>query len=110
MSLIGQAFFSRELTRPFKPASMRTVAPYEKDDSAQQRGIVESDDPHRVANAAMPGRLLRRPRTAAAACRSDRRASPSISTNRREPARLDGSVFVRREFALVLNGPVALVA
>jgi hypothetical protein len=55
MSLLGQAFFSRELMRPFKPSSIRTVALCEKDDSvlrplAEQYGIeVEIDDPDRIA-------------------------------------------------------------
>jgi hypothetical protein len=54
MYLMGQALFSRELMKPFMPASIRTVALCEKDDSvlrplAEHYGIeVEIDDPHQV--------------------------------------------------------------
>jgi hypothetical protein len=50
MYLMGQALFSRELMKPFNPASIRTVALCAKDDSvlrplAEQYGIeVEVDD------------------------------------------------------------------
>jgi hypothetical protein len=55
MYLMGQALFSRELMRPFMPASIRTVALCGKDDSvlrplAEQYGIeVEIDEPHPIA-------------------------------------------------------------
>ena len=53
MSLMGQALFSRELMKPFMPASIRTVALCGRDDSvmrplAERYGIeVEIDDPRR---------------------------------------------------------------
>jgi hypothetical protein len=37
MSLLGQALFSRELVRPFTPASIRTVALCERDDLVLRR-------------------------------------------------------------------------
>jgi hypothetical protein len=58
MYLLGQALFSRELMKPFMPASIRTVALCEKDDSvlrplAEQYGIeVAIDDPHQVPSGA----------------------------------------------------------
>lgn len=54
MSLMGQAIFSRELMKPFMPASIRTVALCGRDDSvmrplAERYGIeVEIDGPRRV--------------------------------------------------------------
>jgi hypothetical protein len=51
MYLMGQALFSRELMKPFRPASIRTVALCAKDDSvlrplAEEYGIeVVVDEP-----------------------------------------------------------------